>query len=467
MYWTHHVSVLKETGIPWAFGENIYGQLGTNDAVNHSSPVLVVGDHSFVEIDGNGRYNLAVKANGEIWGWGDNYAGQLGDSSRISTSSPVKVVGNHSFVRLAASQSNSIGLKANGEMWTWGLNWYGGLGDNTKTSRSSPVLAVGDHSFISVVVGSSTSYGLKADGEMWACGGNTNYGQLGIGEWSTRSSLVKVVGNHNFISLDAGTNTCFGLKASGEAWGWGNDTMGQLGHNTAFTSYCSPVNVVGGHVFNEVSCGHNHTMATKANGEMWCWGEGGSGELGEDWGGHRSSPVKVVGNHPLVKLRGGEACSFALKLNGEMWNWGNNDLGQLGDNTTASRKSPVRVVGNHNHYGLRLLTFEGTVCWGHVTGVEESWARHLQGNWTGDGTISGSSDAEKMELDFGQEMVSEARHTNRGTFVLKQNYYQSGIGAILYYRTAVAKFLLDEESWSLYDESITSLGWVQLKLEGR
>ena len=96
----NHSLALKSTGEVWVWGSNYYGQLGTNNPTSYSSPVLVVGSHSFVEINAGSYHSLARKSNGEVWGWGWNTYGQLGISSAGNRSSPVLVVGNHVFAGL-------------------------------------------------------------------------------------------------------------------------------------------------------------------------------------------------------------------------------------------------------------------------------------------------------------------------------------------------------------------------------
>jgi len=61
---------------------------------------LVVGSHSFVEISGGASYSFARKANGEVWAWGYNGIGELGDNTTARKSSPVLVVGSHTFSTL-------------------------------------------------------------------------------------------------------------------------------------------------------------------------------------------------------------------------------------------------------------------------------------------------------------------------------------------------------------------------------
>lgn len=351
MYWTH---AIKSNGAAWGWGINATGQIGNNTVTSYSSPVLVVGSHSFTEISCGNYTNtfvgstLALKSNGQVWSWGNNEFGQIGNNTVTSYSSPVLVVGNHSFIQIKTSGAHSITLKANGQAWTWGRNTAGELGNNSTTNRSSPVLVVGNHSFCRIATGlvSRHSAALKDGGQMWTWG-NNSAGELGDNTTTNKSSPIAVVGGHAFIKLATGYETTYGLKANGEAWAWGRNTAGELGDNTT-TARSSPVLVVGNHSFVDIRATNRWTAALKRNGEVWTWGDNITGNLGDGTVTSRSSPVLVIGNHSFIQIGIGRYHCTALKANGEMWGWGYNIAGQLGTNNTTSYSSPVLVVGNHS-----------------------------------------------------------------------------------------------------------------------
>lgn len=333
--------LLKTDYSLWLCGLNDTGAVGDNTTINKSSPVSVVGGHSFIEIFvRSGATPIALKLDGSVWCWGTGSNGQIGDNTTNNRSSPVSVVGAHSFINISTG-GPVCGLKAdNGSVWCWGLNSTGELGNNTTNDRSSPVSVVGAHSFIDIGSHLAFVIGLKSN-SIWTWGSN-NQGQLGDNTINDRSSPVSVVGGHLFIKIcrTSNNNTSFALKSDGSIWAWGQNGNGLSGDNTTIDR-SSPVSVVGGHVFIRLTA----RAGLKADGSVWMWGLNSSGQLGDNTTNNRSSPVSVVGTHNFTQITSSGAFIFGLKSDGSVWSWGLNSVGQLGDNTTNNRSSPVSVLG--------------------------------------------------------------------------------------------------------------------------
>lgn len=87
--------------------------------------------------------SCALSVDRSVWAWGNNANGQLGDGTTASKSSPVAVIGGHSFVEISAGVASSLARKADGSVWAWGFGSSGRLGDGTTAHKSSPIQVVG------------------------------------------------------------------------------------------------------------------------------------------------------------------------------------------------------------------------------------------------------------------------------------------------------------------------------------
>ncbi len=387
------MGALKSDGTAWMWGTGTTGQLGDDSITNKSSPVSVVGAHSFLDIVLGSNHITAIKNDGTVWSWGAGAAGKLGQGTSVANrSSPVSLIGAHSFDQITSGGSYSMAMKANdGSCWAWGLNTFGQLGDGTVIDRSSPVSVIGSHSFDRILGSLGNSYGLKADGSVWAWGDRTS-GAIGDNIADFTVSPVQVIGNHNFWNISSQSNHTMALKlADGSCWTWGLGTTGQLGEGTVAVNRSSPVSVVGAHSFDEVTCGGSHSVAVKSNnGTVWCWGLNGSGQLGDNSITNRSSPVSVVGAHSFAEISGGSRHTMAIKSNnGTCWGWGDGASGQIGDGTVNPRSSPVSVVGAHSFTEISAGNFH-TLALKANDGSAWSWGSANAGQ-VGDNTATSRS----------------------------------------------------------------------------
>jgi hypothetical protein len=113
------------------------------------------------------------------------------------------------------------------------------------------------------------------------------------------------------------------------------------------------------------------------------------------------------------------------------------------------------------------LVIEGTVCWGHQTGVTENNTREFAYNWSGSGTWQGTGDDEVLKLAPTQYMESEAVWIDIGQMVgIRQNKYITGDSGILKYRTNLDYMTLIGMSWTDYTVPFVSAGYIQVRVEG-
>jgi alpha-tubulin suppressor-like RCC1 family protein len=343
-----------------------------------------------VAITAGSLYTCALQAVGSVRCWGNNVFGQLGTGDMAPSSVPVGVVGLSNAVAITAGGFfHTCALLASGTARCWGANSNGQLGDGTTTNRLTPVTvrdATGSILTIAVAITNKGPHtcALLANGTA-RCWGANNSGQFGNGT-TTSSSTAVAVGTFfnsltNAVAITGGSGHTCALLADGSAKCWGLNTSGQLGISNTAPSNTAPTAVLGGGgsiSARDIAAGRNHTCAVRANGTVACWGSNASGQLGDGTTTTRLVPVPV-GNPagPVVAVAAGDAHTCALEASGQVRCWGDNSSGQLGDGTTANRLIPgLPVAGLVNAVGIAAggtlggahtcaLLGDGTVkCWG-------------------------------------------------------------------------------------------------------
>ncbi len=87
--------VAKSDGTAWSWGSNGTGELGDGTTTERNTPVLVKGltGSGVVSVAAGFGHSLALKADGTVWAWGWNMYGQLGDGNTTDSYLPVQVSG--------------------------------------------------------------------------------------------------------------------------------------------------------------------------------------------------------------------------------------------------------------------------------------------------------------------------------------------------------------------------------------
>jgi alpha-tubulin suppressor-like RCC1 family protein len=87
-----HCLGLDHHGRVWSWGKGNEGALGNNESTDRSTPVSIHGaNKTFCGIFCGSEYSFAIDKKGQLWGWGYNYYGQLGTGDINNKSTPVKI----------------------------------------------------------------------------------------------------------------------------------------------------------------------------------------------------------------------------------------------------------------------------------------------------------------------------------------------------------------------------------------
>jgi alpha-tubulin suppressor-like RCC1 family protein len=311
----------------------------------------------FASFSVGGWHSCATGVNGSTYCWGWGRYGQLGNGTTTESGRPVRVSGGHSFVSLSAAYYHTCGLTADGTAYCWGPNDRSELvADSSIGMSTTPLPVSGGLTFTSLAAGGAHTCGVTADGAAY-CWGHNHDGQLGTltsercGDGLSMCSRrpVPVTGGLSFTSLAGGNRHTCGLTPDGYAYCWGHNRGGQLG-NGEITSDMqpTPVPVLQNRSYTSISGGYYHTCALTASGLAYCWGENDYAQLGNgEQGGIVPQPVRVNTFEGFVALTTYYRHVCGLTADGDVFCWGNNISGELGVSPTATPEGwsavPVRV----------------------------------------------------------------------------------------------------------------------------
>lgn len=269
-------------------------------------------------------FGCAIVDDGDIKCWGNNQYGQLGIFGNSNSGKTSGSMGEAMEVvdlgvglkasRISAGRYYMCTLLTNGQTKCWGYNEYGQLGLGDTDSRGNwhddkginyqmgdrllPVDLGTNNTAMQIDTGAMHSCALLNNGNV-KCWGYNNYGQLGLGDTSTRGDSANEMGDY-LANIDLGT----------------------------------------GRTAIQISVGGYHTCAILDNQKLKCWGANFSGQLGLGDSDNRGDSNNEMGNNlPYIdlgqgrtasKIITGEFHSCAILDNESVKCWGHNYYGQLG-----------------------------------------------------------------------------------------------------------------------------------------
>jgi alpha-tubulin suppressor-like RCC1 family protein len=366
------------------WGMNAWGQLGPATGERCGTepcarrPVATAADLRFQSLSASPASSpwsghvcgVTVEGDGFCWGVDKTQLGRELQSPEICVArngligqpcsrEPVRVELPGELAGTASGDFHSCGVDPGGAVWCWGSDSNGqlGSGDDEVCGEFNlpcsfrPVRITSDRRFLTVTAGSIHTCALDSGGEAW-CWGNNDEGQLGHEAVLGRHVPAAAAGGLGFAQLAAGRRHTCGLVPGGEVYCWGDNAGGQLGGGSSERAL-GDVRVKTSVSFVAVSAGWWHTCALGRDGAAYCWGSNQFGQLGGEPSEAEScpaaaacstTPVRVGGGRRFVAVGAGGAHSCGLVAEGAVYCWGDNSLGQLGDGGEAPSGTPVPVA---------------------------------------------------------------------------------------------------------------------------
>lgn len=239
-----HSLFLAEDSTVYGTGLNNSGQLGDGTNVNKIVPVKIPNLTGIIQVACGAEFSLYLKSDGTVWASGHNSYGQLGDGTNKSKLSPVQIPSLQNIVHISAGEWHSLFVKSDGTVWACGRNTLGQLGieEPLGNINSTPKQVANVSNIIVAEAGGIHSLFLSREGKAYACGlnsGENNYGQLGDGttvDKRTPSEIQFPEINDKIIHVEAAREHTLLVTSSGTIWGIGRNNYGQIGIGTYTTS---------------------------------------------------------------------------------------------------------------------------------------------------------------------------------------------------------------------------------------
>lgn len=356
---------------------------------------------------------------------------------------------NTNIISITAGSEHTCAIQGStpsattGSVFCWGK--ARSIGDGTSNNANVPVLVASNDGFVNTAVskveaGGDTTCAIEA-GSLWCWGGVSGLGgQLGNGTTSSSPLPVKVspngtgaeefFNNGNVTDVDASfARTCAIESGKVFCWGYENDALG-LGGQSA-----SPSSAVPNRVADSATPGFRAATATElhmgfnfhcaqAGGQLWCWGFGSSGELGDGGTGFSNRPQLVGNSSPgseftnasLSSAFMGDSHGCAI-VSGTLSCWGRGANGRLGNGGTTDQLLPAAVQAGGGFVNNTSAVTSGAATDKHTCAIESGrlycWGLNSDGR-LGDGT----STASNVPVLVSPSVVTGFTNTGTGTGVV-------------------------------------------------
>jgi alpha-tubulin suppressor-like RCC1 family protein len=413
-----HSAAIRNDGALFTWGVGTSGRLGDGSTLPRSVPTQV-GTSSWTQVSAGTTHTAGILNNNLLYSWGSDASGQLGLGtiggiqispmvlqSTESTSSPGQI-GSSSWSMVSAGRYGTGAIRSDGILFMWGLNNFGQVGNGSTAYIVNSPSQIGASSWIMVSVGDHHTAAIRSDTALFIWGSGYN-GRLGNNASSgRRSSPIQVGTSISWLSVSAGRSHTVGVQrlntylpdGVGSLYAWGGNQYGQLGVGAGDTINRSNPAQVTSLTYTVVSAGEFHNAAIAVNfayRDLYTWGRGGVGKLGNGSTINRSTPVFIplpndfsvskwsmvsagryataaidyrnllytwgfnpgtlglndsivrslptqVGSSSWTSVSSGDRWTAAIRSDGALFTWGLGSYGRLGNESTLARSSPIQI----------------------------------------------------------------------------------------------------------------------------
>lgn len=201
--------------------------------------------------------------------------------------------------------------------------------------------------------GAFHSAAVSRGGTLWIWGDGA-HGRLGLGDRRDRTEPAPIeaarLGGSKAVMVSCGQSHSAAVNSRGNLYLWGDGYAGALGQGDDESSLL-PLPITTEHLCGQrvlmVACGEDYTAAVACDFSLWTWGEGENGRLGHGDTETRFRPCRIAQERfagtAVCFVAAGSAHTAAVTSDHNLWTWGAGVQGALGLNGTRPRHAPTHV----------------------------------------------------------------------------------------------------------------------------
>lgn len=434
---TSNIKILTQDGKVYVAGQNIYGELGIGNKtqINTFQEMILPEGKVAIKIFRTSTSSFVELDDGTVWGCGNNASGNLGYRSDESSDSesnydPCRLTNMVTLEQVQDDRSIKI-LNPVEESNKTSKDIYRSYGG--RVSKIMDLTGSFDETFmvdaagVLRIAGISTNHGtcgkketgsnqyqfyrvskqvlkeqicnnikdvfagpignmmfIREDGVVFA-GGNNDYGMLGVPQKSGKLSSPQCINMTNIKGeikkIEMGANHTLMLDDLGNVYASGRNTYGQLGQgNTANLNIFTEVDFGESVIIKDISASGSTSYALDINRNLWGFGSGGDGSLGDGKSGVFVNSIPKIIEQDVVMMSSSKSnrsyysdnynTICIMKSDGKLYAAGQNFYGQQGNgkNTRVTKFENIEFFNDKEvkqielgATNMKVLTGDGKV----------------------------------------------------------------------------------------------------------